>query len=52
MSMADILIKAASFASIILLGYLLRQKGFFKEEDFYVLSKIVLKNPPPRRYCV
>lgn len=43
MSMADILIKAASFASIILLGYLLRRKGFFKEEDFYVLSKIVLK---------
>ena len=47
MSMADILIKAASFASIILLGYLLRRKGFFKEEDFYVLSKIVLKIPLP-----
>lgn len=43
MSMTDILIKAIAFASIILVGYLLRQKGFFKEEDFYVLSKIVLK---------
>ena len=43
MSMTDILIKAIAFASIILVGYLLRRKGFFKEEDFYVLSKIVLK---------
>ena len=43
MSMTGILIKAASFTSIILTGYLLRLKGFFKEEDFYVLSKIVLK---------
>ena len=43
MSMTDILIKAASFTCIILAGYLLRRKGFFKEEDFYVLSKIVLK---------
>lgn len=29
--------------AIIAMGYLLRQKGFFKEEDFQVLSKIVLK---------
>lgn len=43
MSMTDILIKASSFTCIILAGYLLRRKGFFKEEDFYVLSKIVLK---------
>ena len=42
LSMTDILIKAASFTCIILAGYLLRRKGFFKEEDFYVLSKIVL----------
>ena len=43
MSMLDILIKAASFAAIIALGYLLRRRGFFKQEDFYILSKIVLK---------
>lgn len=43
MSVIDILIKAASFAAIIVLGYLLRRKGFFKQEDFYILSKIVLK---------
>ncbi len=43
MSMADILIKAGAFASIIVLGYLLRRLGFFKKEDFYILSKIVLK---------
>lgn len=41
--MAEILIKAASFVAIIIMGYLLRRKGFFKEEDFYVLSRIVLK---------
>ena len=41
--MAEILIKAASFVAIICMGYLLRTKGFFKEEDFHVLSKIVLK---------
>lgn len=41
--MAQILIKAASFIAIIFLGYLLRKKGFFKQEDFHVLAKIVLK---------
>lgn len=41
--MAEILMKAAAFVAIILMGYLLRKKGFFKEEDFHVLSKIVLK---------
>lgn len=41
--MSEILVKAASFIAIIILGYVLRQRGFFKEEDFYVLSRIVLK---------
>lgn len=41
--MAEILMKAASFVAIIILGYVLKCKGFFKEEDFGVLSKIVLK---------
>ena len=41
--MEAILMKAASFIAVIILGYGLRKAGFFKEEDFYVLSKIVLK---------
>ena len=35
--------KAGSFVAVIIMGNLLRRAGFFKEEDFYVLSKIVLK---------
>lgn len=45
--MADILIKAGAFVSIIILGYVLRRGGFFKEEDFHILSKIVLKITMP-----
>lgn len=41
--MFEILSKAGCFIAIIILGYVLRKKGFFKEEDFGVLSKIVLK---------
>ncbi len=41
--MLDILIRAASFLAIIALGYVLRRKQFFREEDFGILSKIVLK---------
>lgn len=41
--MEDILIKAASYIAIILLGYILRRTGFFGPEAFGVLSKIVIK---------
>lgn len=41
--MTDVLIKAGCFVAIILIGYTLRKAGFFKEGDFQVLSKIVLK---------
>lgn len=41
--MVEVLVKAGCFVSIILLGYVLKRVGFFKEEDFTVLSKIVLK---------
>lgn len=41
--MSEILTKAACFVAIIGLGYGLRRRGFFKEEDFHVLSRIVLK---------
>lgn len=41
--MSEVLLKALSFVAIIVLGYLLRRFGFFHEDDFHVLSKIVLK---------
>ena len=41
--MQEILGRAGCFIAIIVMGYLLRKKNFFKEGDFTVLSKIVLK---------
>lgn len=41
--MTDIMIQAGCFIAIILLGILLRRTGFFKEEDFHVISRIVVK---------
>jgi len=41
--MLDILARAACYIAIIVLGYILRRKGFFGEETFGVLSKIVIK---------
>ena len=41
--MEEILIKAGSYIAIILFGMGLRRIGFFKAEDFSVLSKIVIK---------
>ena len=41
--MYDILIKAACYIAIIILGYVLRRRGFFGPEAFGVLSKIVIK---------
>ncbi len=41
--MQDILIKAACYVAIIILGYVLRRRGFFGPEAFGVLSKIVIK---------
>lgn len=41
--MLDILARAACYIAIIILGYVLRRKGFFGEETFGVLSKIVIR---------
>ncbi len=41
--MLDILQRAGSFIAIILLGYLLKKVGFFKQEDFTILSKITIR---------
>lgn len=41
--MLDIIMRAGSFISIILMGYLLKKIGFFKQKDFTVLSKITIR---------
>ena len=41
--MGEILIKAACFVAIIILGFVLRRVGVFRESDFRVLSTITLK---------
>jgi len=41
--MLDVLTRAGCFAAIILLGYILKKSGLFKDTDFSVLSNIVLK---------
>lgn len=41
--MLDILLRASSFIAIIVLGYFLKRIGFFKEEDFSLLSKITIR---------
>jgi predicted permease len=41
--MADILIRAGSFVGIILIGFLLKKAGIFREQDFSVLSNTVMK---------
>ena len=41
--MLEILTRAGSFIAIIVLGFLLKKIGVFKEEDFSVLSKICIR---------
>ena len=41
--MLDILIRAGSFVAIIVLGYTLKKIGFFKQEDFTLLSRITIR---------
>lgn len=40
--MLSILVRACCFILIILIGYTLKTKGFFRQDDFHVLSFIVL----------
>ncbi len=41
--MLDILTRAGSFVAIIILGYVLKLIGFFKQEDFTILSRITIR---------
>ena len=42
-AMLDIVTRAGSFVAIILLGYFLKKIGFFKQEDFTILSRITIR---------
>lgn len=50
--MLQILIKAGCYIAIIILGILLRRIGFFKESEFSVLSKIVIRVTLPAALIV
>lgn len=41
--MLDILTRAGSFIGIILLGFFLKKIGFFRDEDFTILSRITIR---------
>ena len=41
--MLDILMRAGSFIAVIALGMFLKKIGFFKDEDFTILSKITIR---------
>ena len=41
--MLEILMRAGSFIAIIVLGYVLKKIGFFKQEDFPLLSRITIR---------
>ena len=50
--MEAILMRAGSFMAVIILGYVLKKAGFFKEDDFYVMSKIMVKITLPASIIV
>jgi len=50
--MLDVLSRAASFIAIILLGFLLKKIGFFKDSDFPLLSKITIRITLPAAIIV
>ncbi|MCI8838493.1 MAG: AEC family transporter, partial [Hungatella sp.] len=41
--MAVVMTKAFAFVTIIVMGYTLKRGGFFHGQDFFLLSKMVLK---------
>ena len=50
--MEDILVRAGCFIGIIILGFILRRTGFFKDGDFRILSQITLKITLPAAIVV
>ena len=41
--MIELLTRAGAFVAVIIFGFLMRKIGLFKEDDFRVLSNIVIK---------
>ena len=41
--MLEIILRAGSFIAIIVMGFILRRIGFFKEQDFDILAKICIR---------
>ena len=50
--MLDILMRAGCFVAIIILGYMLKKIGFFKQEDFTILSRITIRITLPAAIIV
>lgn len=50
--MLDILTRAGCFVAIIVLGFLLKKIGFFKQEDFTILSRITIRITLPAAIIV
>lgn len=50
--MLDIIVRAVCFVAIIILGYGLKRFGFFKQEDFTILSKITIRITLPATIIV
>lgn len=50
--MLELLTRAGCFVAIIILGYVLRRVGFFKERDFALLSRITLRITLPAAIVV
>lgn len=51
-AVAHVLVNAAAYVAIIILGYLLKRGGFFQASDFRILSKIVLNITLPAAVIV
>ena len=39
----SVLTKAIAFVLVIVTGYVLKKKGFFQPDDFYLFSKVVVR---------
>ena len=50
--MQDILVKAGCFIAIIILGYTMKKIGVLHQDDFMVLSKIVIRITTPAAIAV
>lgn len=50
--MLDILTRAGCFVAIIILGYCLKKIGFFRQEDFTILSRITIRITLPAAIIV